>query len=91
MSQISEDEIRVNAVVLADRDRLREREDFLLKANNETEEKRRETARQLAIAQSTIRALQEALHNRDESIRLLHDDIGGLRQAHRSATHDEPR
>lgn len=71
MCELSESEIRVNAAVLAERDRLKERESFLLKANNETEEKRRDTARQLAVAQSTIRALQEALHNRDESFRLL--------------------
>ena len=75
MCERSENEIRVNAAVLAEHDRLKERESFLLKANNETEERRRETARQLAVAQSTIRALQEALHNRDESLRLLRNDI----------------
>jgi hypothetical protein len=75
MCEISETEIRVNATLLADRDRLRERESFLIRANQETEDKRRETVRQLDVAKSTIRALQEALHNRDESIRLLHDQI----------------
>jgi hypothetical protein len=71
MSDISESEIRVNAAVLSECDRLRQRETFLLRANQETEDKRRETVRQLAVARSAIQALQEAIYSRDESIRLL--------------------
>lgn len=75
MTDISEPEIRLNAALLSERDRLRERESFLLKAHNETEKRRRGTVRELEIARSTIQALQEALHNRDESIQLLRDQI----------------
>ena len=75
MTAISEPEIRLNAALLSERDRLRDRESFLLKANNQTEERRRGTARELQVARSTIQALQEALHNRDQSIQLLRDQI----------------
>ena len=75
MCELSENEIRFNAALLAERDRLRERESALLKANNETEEKRRETARQLAVANTTIHALQEVLHSREETIYILRNQI----------------
>lgn len=53
------------AHLLSESDRLRERVDALLAANNATEAKRREAVQRLAVARSTTQALQDALHARN--------------------------
>ena len=75
MSEMTETEIRVNATILAERDRLQERETFLLNTNQATEDKRREAVRQLGVARSTIQALQETVYTRDQSIALMHKGV----------------
>jgi hypothetical protein len=78
-------DLELNAVVVMEVRRLKSREEYLLAENNKTEEHRRQTARDLAVALATIRGLQEALFDRNNEI----DRLKAIVKRTRISLHDE--